>query len=86
MRDSHGDRDPYFRLSSNYFSSAGHVFEEHNSGIKNANLIKIETTKERVLMDQDGPGAITRIWMPYMRPDMAAPRMDSNTMIRFLPR
>ena len=45
---------------------------DYNSKEKDHNFIRIEEnngTKEWVLMDHQGPGAIVRTWMPFLKPD-----------------
>ncbi|MDW7691199.1 glycoside hydrolase family 172 protein [Flammeovirgaceae bacterium SG7u.111] len=48
------------------------INHDFNSNEKDHNFIRIEEEngqKEWVLMDHEGPGAIVRTWMPFLKPD-----------------
>ncbi len=54
---------------------------DYNSSDKDHNFIRIEENrgaKEWVLMDHEGPGAMVRTWMPFMKPD----KPDTDIIIR----
>ncbi|MDF7799032.1 DUF2961 domain-containing protein [Pontiellaceae bacterium B1224] len=54
---------------------------DFNSNDKDHNFVRIEENngqKEWVLMDHEGPGAIVRTWMPFMKPD----KPDTDIEIR----